>query len=110
MSHTLAFHAHPDDTETLGAATLALLAAKGHRVTIATMTAGDCGSTTHSRDEIGAIRRKEAAAAAAVIGAGDRRAGIPDFGVFNDDATRRKATELTRSVVPDIVLTAAPAD
>jgi LmbE family N-acetylglucosaminyl deacetylase len=110
MTHILSFHAHPDDLENLGAGTLALLAAKGHQVTIATMTAGDCGSTEHSLEETAAIRRKEAATAAALIGADYRCANAGDLCVFNDDPTRRKTVELIRAVAPDIVLTASPAD
>ncbi|HEY1710930.1 MAG TPA: PIG-L family deacetylase [Rhizomicrobium sp.] len=110
MTHILSFHAHPDDLENLGAGTLALLAAKGHQVTVATMTAGDCGSTEHSLEQTAAIRRKEAANAAALIGAGYRCANVGDLCVFNDDPTRRKTVELIRSVAPDIVLTASPAD
>jgi len=110
MTHILAFHAHPDDVETLGAGTLALLAAGGHRITIATMTAGDCGSTEHGREETARIRKAEAAAAAAMIGADYACAGIGDLCVFIDDPTRRAATELVRAVRPDIVITASPAD
>jgi len=110
MTHILAFHAHPDDIETLGAGTLALLAAAGHRITIATMTAGDCGSTEHSLEETARIRKAEAAAAAALIGADYACAGIGDLCVFVDDPTRRTTTELIRATRPDIVITAAPAD
>lgn len=110
MSHILSFHAHPDDAETLCAGTLALLAAAGHRITIATMTAGDCGSTEHSREETSRIRQGEGAAAAAVIGAAYRCARVGDLCVFNDDTTRRLTVELIRSVAPDIVLTGSPAD
>lgn len=110
MSHILAFHAHPDDIETLGAGTLALLAANGHRVTLATMTAGDCGSTEYDAEETARIRKGEAAAAAALIGADYHCAGIGDLCVFNDDVTRRRTTELIRLVRPDIVITASPAD
>src|ERR1700744_3213251 len=110
MTHILAFHAHPDDIETLGAGTLALLAANGHRVTLATMTAGDCGAIDTDRAETARIRRAEAAAAAALIGAEYRCAGVPDLAVFNDDATRRRTTELIRAVQPQIVIAGAPAD
>ena len=110
MSQILSFHAHPDDAETLCAGTLALLASNGHRVTIATMTAGDCGSTEYSLEETARIRKAEAAAAAALIGADYLCAGIGDLCVFNDDATRRATTELIRGVRPDIVLTGSPAD
>jgi LmbE family N-acetylglucosaminyl deacetylase len=108
--HILAIHAHPDDIEMLGAGTLALLAGKGHRITIATMTAGDCGSTEHDLKETAAIRMREAATAAAIIGASYRCGGFPDLGVFNDDAARRRTVELIRSVSPDIIVTAAPVD
>jgi LmbE family N-acetylglucosaminyl deacetylase len=110
MTHILAFHAHPDDVETLGAGTLALLAANGHRITIATMTAGDCGSTENDREETARIRKAEAATAAALIGADYLCAGIGDLCVFIDDPTRRRTTELIRAVRPDIVVTASPAD
>jgi N-acetylglucosamine malate deacetylase 1 len=109
MSHILAQHAHPDDIETLGAGTLALLAANGHRIIIATMTAGDCGSTEMSLEETARIRKGEAAAAAALIGADYRCVGIGNLRVFNDDATRR-ATEILRAVRPEVVMTASPAD
>jgi LmbE family N-acetylglucosaminyl deacetylase len=65
MTHILAFHAHPDDTETLASGTLALLGANGHRITIATMTAGDCGAIDTDVVETARIRRAEATAAAA---------------------------------------------
>ena len=110
MTHILAFHAHPDDIETLGGGTLALLSANGHRITVATMTAGDCGSAEHSQEETALIRKSEAATAAAMIGADYRCAGIGDLCVFVEDSTRRATTELIRAVRPDIVLTASPAD
>ncbi|HEX7760349.1 MAG TPA: PIG-L family deacetylase [Caulobacteraceae bacterium] len=110
MTSILAIHAHPDDIETLAAGTLALLAAKGHRIVIATMTAGDCGSAEYSPEETGRIRRREAAAAAAMIGAEYVCVGLPDLGVFNDDATRRRVTEAVRASAPDLVITSAPAD
>jgi LmbE family N-acetylglucosaminyl deacetylase len=43
MASILAIHAHPDDIETLGAGALALLAARGHRITLVTATAGEGG-------------------------------------------------------------------
>jgi LmbE family N-acetylglucosaminyl deacetylase len=106
----LALHAHPDDIEMLAAGSLALLSRDGHSVTIATATAGDCGSAEHSPEETGRIRRSEAAAAARLIGAEYRCLGLPDLGVFNDDPTRRRVTELLREVRADIVITASPVD
>lgn len=110
MRRILAIHAHPDDIELLCGGTLALLAANGHQITLATMTAGDCGSVEMSAEETSKVRRSEAAAAAAIIGAQYICAGLGDLCVFNDDPSRRRTTELIRATRPDIVLTAAPAD
>lgn len=109
-THILSIHAHPDDAEILAGGTLAMLAAKGHRITIVTMTPGDCGSAEHNADEIAAIRRQEGADAAAIIGASYICAEFRDLAIFSDDPSRRRVVELIRSVRPDIVLTSAPTD
>ena len=106
----LSVHAHPDDAEILAGGTLALLAQRGHRITIVTMTAGDCGSAEHGPEEIAQIRQAEAAAAAAIIGAQYRCAGFGDLNVFNDDASRRRVCGLIRELRPQLVLTASPID
>ena len=62
MATILAVHAHPDDIEHLAAGTLALLAARGHAIRIATLTAGECGSTDTDLSETARIRKDEAAA------------------------------------------------
>jgi LmbE family N-acetylglucosaminyl deacetylase len=110
LANILAVHAHPDDIETLGAGTLALLASLGHRIRIVTATAGDCGSTEHDNAETGRIRRGEAAAAAAIIGADYDCAGFADLSVFNDDPSRRRMTEMVRAAGAEIVITASPVD
>lgn len=106
----LCIHAHPDDAELFAAGTLALLAARGHSVTIVTMTPGDCGSKHHSPAEIAAIRRREAANAAAVIGARYYCAEFRDLAIFDTDDSRRRVTTVLRRFRPDIVLTASPVD
>ncbi len=106
----LSIHAHPDDAEILAGGTLAHLAAAGHPVVIVTMTPGDCGTREYPADEIAAIRRGEAAAAARMIGAEYRCAEFRDLAIFSDDASRRRVVELLREIRPDIVLTAAPVD
>jgi LmbE family N-acetylglucosaminyl deacetylase len=110
MTDILAIHAHPDDLEILAGGTLALLAAGGHRITMVTMTAGDCGSAEHSREEIADIRRAEASRSAALIGAHYETAGFFDLAIFSDDPSRRRVTELLRRVRPELIITASPVD
>jgi LmbE family N-acetylglucosaminyl deacetylase len=110
MATILAVHAHPDDIEHLAAGTLALLAAQGHAIRIATLTAGECGSAATDLAETARIRKAEAAAAAALIGAEYRCADLADLGVFNDDRSRRAVTELIRWAAPEVVIAASPAD
>lgn len=106
----LAIHAHPDDVEILAGGTLARLSAAGHRITIVSMTPGDCGSRDRPAEEIAAIRRREAAAGARHIGARYVCAEFRDLVIFNDDTSRRRVTEILRSVRPGIVLAASPVD
>ena len=77
---------------------------------IATMTAGDCGSSDYGPVEIAAIRKREAANAASLIGAQYRCLSFGDLAVFNDDASRRRVCAVLREERPDIVLTASPVD
>lgn len=110
MGRILAIHAHPDDCEILAGGTLALLADGGHQITIATMTPGDCGSAELGPEEIAAVRRKEAAAAAAMIGARYLCVEMRDLRIFNDDASRRRVAEILRETRPDLILTSSPVD
>jgi LmbE family N-acetylglucosaminyl deacetylase len=110
VKRVLAIHAHPDDIEILAGGTMAMLSASGHAVTIATMTVGDCGSAQVSSEQISAIRLAEARAAADLIGAEYFYGGFFDLAIFNDDASRRRVTEILRITRPDIVITASPID
>lgn len=110
MSSILAIHAHPDDIEILAAGTLAVLAAAGHAVTLVTLTAGEGGATDKGASETAALRMREAAASAALIGARYRCGEVGDLAVFNDDHTRRRTTELIRWARPDVVIAPSPVD
>ncbi len=109
-ARVLAIHAHPDDVEFQCAGTLILLGQAGCHVTIATMTPGDCGSAEHGPEEIAAIRRAEAEAAARLVGADYVCLEFRDLAIFNDDPSRRRVVEALRRARPDIVLTAPPVD
>jgi LmbE family N-acetylglucosaminyl deacetylase len=110
MARILAIHAHPDDVEILAGGTLALLADAGHAITIATLTPGDCGSHELGPAEIADVRRREAAAAAARIGAQYVCLEMRDLTIFNDDGSRRRVTEALRQAHPHIVLASSPVD
>jgi len=116
MSHpsnrkiALAFMAHPDDAEFLCAGTLIRLAELGWEIHVATMTAGDCGTTTETPWEIRARRMEEARQAAAVIGGRYRCLGENDGLVVYDQTTLRKAFNLFREIGPSLVFTHAPKD
>jgi LmbE family N-acetylglucosaminyl deacetylase len=101
----LALLAHPDDAEILCAGTLIRLADAGWDVHIATSVMGDCGSATLKNDEIAAIRHKEAAAAANLIGATYHCLKEKDVHLVFDRESNRKAIDLFRQVAPSLVIT-----
>jgi len=106
----LALFAHPDDADFLCAGTLVHLADKGARVHIATLTAGDCGSTILPAAKITRIRRKEAQRAADLIRAEYTCLKEKDLLVFYDRRTLFKVMELVRRVDPTLVFTHSPVD
>jgi LmbE family N-acetylglucosaminyl deacetylase len=106
----LAIHAHPDDVEFQCAGTLARLKEAGCHVTIATMTAGDCGSAELGPAEISKVRRAEARRAADLLEADYVCLEFEDLGIVHDNDGRRRVTEAVRRARPDIVLTAPPVD
>ncbi|MEZ6140478.1 MAG: PIG-L family deacetylase [Zavarzinella sp.] len=112
MSKTaLAILAHPDDAEFLCAGTLIRLQQEhGWKVHIATMTAGDCGSTEHSPEEIAAIRRQEGANAAALMGAEYTCLEVRDLRVIYSEALMEKVVQFMVSVRPSLVITHSPDD
>src|SRR5579864_3646594 len=106
----LAIHAHPDDVEFQCAGTLARLKRAGCAITIATMTAGDCGSAELAPVDISRVRRAEARAAADLLGAEYMCLEFQDLAIVHDNDGRRRVTEAVRRARPDIVLTGPPVD
>lgn len=106
----LAIHTHPDDIEFQCAGTLALLKERGCRITMATMTAGDCGSAEMGPAEISRVRRGEALAAARLLDAEYMCLEFSDLCITHDNDSRRRVTEALRRARPNLVLTAPPID
>lgn len=108
--NVLCLVAHPDDAEFQCAGTLALLAAKGWNIHIATMTPGDAGSVTLNREEISKVRRAEAANAAAILNGTYHCMECDDVFIMYDRPTLLKVIALIRKVRPLIVFTASQSD
>jgi len=106
----LTFMAHPDDAEMQCAGTLIRLKEAGWDIHIATAAPGDCGTATHNRWDISSIRTREAANAAAVIGATYHCIDEHDAFVVYDKTSLRKVYDLFRRVAPSLVFTHAPKD
>jgi LmbE family N-acetylglucosaminyl deacetylase len=103
--------AHPDDAEFLCAgALIRLVREHGWQGHIATMTPGDCGSAELSPEEISAIRRREGARAAGLIGAAYHCLEERDLSIFYSEQTLEKVTRLLREVRPRLVFTHSPSD
>ena len=102
--------AHPDDAEFQCAGTLALLADKGWKIVIATMTPGQAGSAILGPEEISAIRRVEAANSAALLNGDYYCMESEDVFITYDKPPLIKVIELIRKVRPTIVFTASPTD
>jgi len=67
----VSFHAHPDDEALLTGGTLARAAADGHRVVLVVATVGEAGlahASYGTREALGARRRQELSASAALLG------------------------------------------
>ncbi len=106
----LAVGAHPDDLELLCGGTLAKYARRGDEVTLAVATNGEVGSPNLPQEEIAEIRHREAAAAAAVIGAKFIWMNYPDEFLFSNEQTRLAFLNVVRKARPDVILTHAPVD
>jgi LmbE family N-acetylglucosaminyl deacetylase len=107
----LSILAHPDDAEFLCAGTMIRLAREhGWQPHIASMTAGDCGTTAMSPEEISRTRRNEGARAAASIDAIYHCLEEKDLLIFYGEKSLEKVVRLLRQVRPQIVLTHSPAD
>jgi N-acetylglucosamine malate deacetylase 1 len=111
VSSVLSVLAHPDDAEFLCAGTIIRLAREhGWQAHIASMTAGDCGTTEMSPDEISRVRRAEGARAAERIGATYHCLEEKDLMIAYGERALEKVVRLVRTLRPQIIFTHSPAD
>lgn len=108
--NVLAVMAHPDDIEFTCAGTLALLKRAGWDIHLATMTPGDVGSMSLSREAIAEIRRSEAAASAAILGATYACLEFDDLAIVYGAEAKRRVCGLIRRRRPELVIAPAAAD
>ncbi len=102
--------AHPDDADYHAGGTAALYRAAGHVVKMVSLTNGDAGHHLLRGPELAQRRRKEAAAAGAVIGAVYDVLDNPDGELLPTLDNRKQVIRLIRSFRPDLVLTHRPND
>ena len=106
----IAIGAHPDDIEFYMAGTLLLLKAAGYQTHYFNVAGGNCGSTRYNATETAARRKREARAAAAVLGAHFHPSVARDLEIFYDLNLLRRVAGVLREVKPTIVLTHSPQD
>jgi len=99
-----AIGAHPDDIEFNMAGTLVLLARAGFEPHMMNVARSNLDSNELPEDEITRIRRAEAEAAAAVIGAVYHGPIVDDLMIFYADHLVRQLTAIIREIRPSIVL------
>jgi len=110
MSRILIVGAHPDDAEYHAGGTAALWRLRGDRVRFIAFTNGNAGHQTLQKGELAALRRSEAARAAAVIGA-EHEVLDHDDGLLEPTVElRQEMIRRIRAFAPDVVLTHRPAD
>jgi LmbE family N-acetylglucosaminyl deacetylase len=107
--NVLAIGAHPDDIEALCAGTLALYAREGARVVMCIATDGR-NHPTGEPDQVAALRRTEAQAAAEVIGAELVWLGMPDGALMVDLEKKAAMIEMILAAQPHIIFTHPPDD
>jgi len=96
----LAIAAHRDDTEIVSGGTIIKLVDLGYKVGILDLTAGESGSRGDSE-----TRRKEAEAAAAVIGLAFRHnLGLPDAGLFDSQENALEVARIICRTRPQLVI------
>jgi LmbE family N-acetylglucosaminyl deacetylase len=110
MPTALAIAAHPDDIEFVMAGTLLHLRAAGWEIHYCNLSNGNLGSTVMTMERTAAVRRKEAQAAARLLGAKWHPPFCEDMAIFYTQENLRRLCAVVRAVKPAVVLTHALED
>jgi N-acetylglucosamine malate deacetylase 1 len=101
----LAVGAHAGDMEVACGAVLAKHARQGDRVVMLHLTLGEGGNPALSPDEYGDQKRREALAAAEILGAEVLFGPYKDGEIPNDEDARRYVNDIIRQVKPTHIIT-----
>ena len=110
MPTVFAIAAHHDDIEFIMAGTMLRLRDAGWQLHYMDLANGCCGTVEHDAATIIQIRREEAKAAAAKLGATFHDSIVNDLEIFYELPTLKRLAAVVREVAPDIILTHAPSD
>jgi LmbE family N-acetylglucosaminyl deacetylase len=110
MPSALAIAAHPDDIEFVMAGTLLLLGEAGWDIHYLNVSNGNMGSTVMSAAQTARVRRKEAQAAAKLLGAKWHAPFCDDLSILYTEENIRRLCAVVRAARPSVVLTHALAD
>ena len=106
----LAVVAHPDDAELLCAGALARAKRDGATIALCVLCRGDKGQPSQRVANLAAVRRKEVAASAELLGAQLFLGEQPDGALLDGTAQRLKVLEIYRTFKPTLVIAHAPED
>ena len=106
----LAVAAHPDDIEFGMAGTLLRLAEVGYQLHYLNLSTGSCGSMTERAEVVRRVRRREARAAARLLGAQWHAPLVDDLEIFYEEKLLRRLAARIREIRPSVVLTHSPQD
>jgi LmbE family N-acetylglucosaminyl deacetylase len=109
-SVALAIGAHPDDIEFMMGGTLILLKEVGYTTHLLNLASGSCGSTTLPSAKIRSIRRREARAAAQVLGAVVHPSLVDDLEIYYERRILARLAAVIREVNPSVLLVPSPQD
>jgi len=102
--------AHPDDIEFMMSGTLVLLKEAGYEIHYMNVANGNCGTATLPSEEIAAIRRTEAQAAAALVGAVWHEPLVSDLEILYTKELTWRLGAVVREVNPSIMLVPSDVD